>query len=69
MKNFDKRVKDLERQVTPDETNPFLIQVWKDGLLDGITPMTLEEVHKISKNKYVIIIPERERSLLAPDGV
>ena len=69
MKNFDKRVKDLERQVTPDETNPFLIQVWKDGLLDGITPMTLEEVHKISKNKFVIIIPERERSLLAPDGV
>ncbi len=69
MKNFDKRVKYLERRAAADETEPYLIKVWEDGFLDGVTPMTLEEVHKLSKKAFVIIIPGRERSLLARGGV
>lgn len=58
MKNFDKRIKDIERRTMVD-VKPFLISHWKDGLLDGVTSMTLKELHKYSKNRLIIIFPSR----------
>lgn len=54
MKIYDKRIKDLERRAALRDTKPFLIQHWKNGYIDGVA-MTLAEVNKYSKNRFIII--------------